>query len=176
MYLTKAESKSVNALRPLERKICFGLAAWAAIYMTFLHFNPLPKYDVAAPWKLAVMLVTAALFVLAALKTNRLVASMAGLLCVYIPAVEGPARSSQFFLPSVPLLALMMWLSFRISGDRRKLTEQKAASGDFGVDPRTRAAQERRAKKAGTTVSEDSTGRPLAPPSKRYTPPKAKKP
>ena len=175
VYLSREESKSINALQPKERKICFGLAAWASIYMTFFHFNPPKSYSVAPIWKLAVLLGAVALFVALAFKTNRLAASLGGLLCVYIPVVEGPARSSGYFLPSVPLLALMMWLSFRISGDRRKLTEAKAASGDFGVDPKRRATLDRKAKKSGTTVKEDSTGRVLAPASKRYTPPKAKK-
>ena len=131
-----------------ERKICFGLAAWAAIYMTFFHFNPPKGYDVAPIWKLAVMLGAVVVFVGFALKTNRLVASLGGLLCVYIRCGRsGP--SSGYFLPSVPLLALMMWLSFRISGDRRKLTEEKAASGDFGMDPRKRAELNRKAKKEG---------------------------
>ncbi len=176
VYLSKAESKSINALQPKERKICFGLAAWAAIYMTFFHFNPPKSYDVAPIWKLIVMYGAVAAFAAVAFKTNRLVASLGGLLCVYIPVVEGPARSSGFFLPSVPLLALMMWLSFKISGDRRKLTEEKAASGDFGMDPRKRAELDRKAKKSGATAAtEDATGRALAPASKRYTPPKTKK-
>lgn len=125
---------------------------------------------------LAAMLAAVVVFVLAAWKTNRLVASLGGLLCVYISTVEGAARSSQFFLPSLPLLALMLWLSFKISGDRRKLTEEKAASGDFGVHPGTRAQQDRKAKKSGSKATEDSTGRTIAPASKRYTPPKVKKP
>jgi hypothetical protein len=176
VYLSKEESKSINALQPKERKICFGLAAWAAIYMTFFHFNPPKGAEVAPIWKLFVLYGAVAAFVAAAYKTNRLVASLGGLLCVYIPVVEGTAQSSGYFLPSVPLLALMMWLSFKISGDRRKLTEEKAASGDFGIDPRTRAEQNRKAKKPGTTTAtEDATGRALAPASKRYTPPKAKK-
>ena len=175
VYLSKAESKSVNAVKPTERKVCLGLAAWAVLYMTVLHLSERGT-DAAHLWKLGVMLVVVGLFVFLALKSNRLAASLGGLLCVYIPTIEGPKTSALFFLPSVPLLALMMWLSFKISGDRRKLTEEKAARGDFGVDPRSRAQRDRKPKKVGASATQDSTGRAIAPASKRYTPPKAKKP
>jgi hypothetical protein len=173
VYLSKEESRSVNAVKPNERKICLGLALWAAIYMTVLHFHEKGS-AVGDLWKLGVMLAAVAAFVFLAMKTNRLAASLGGLLCVYVPVVEGAKSSALFFLPSLPLLALMMWLSFRISGDRRKLTEEKAARGDFGTDPRSRAASDRKVKK-GASKTEDSTGRVIAPASKRYTPPKAKK-
>ncbi len=163
----------MNALQPKERKICFGLAAWAAVYMTFLHFWR-TNNKASDLWKLGVLLAAVAVFVFLTMKTNRLAASLGGLLCVYIPVVEGTKNSAGFFLPSIPLLALMMWLSFRISADRRKLTEAKAASGDFGVDPVRQKQLDRQAKKNGTALVEDSTGRQIAPASKRYTPPKAK--
>ena len=165
VFLSKEENKAVNALRPLERKGCYVLAAYVAISVTLIQ-NHLHGFAADQLWKLGVSLALAAALVAAARFSNRLIAGVAALLCVY-----GPAWG-KFVIAAVPLFAVMLYFTFKISGDRRKMIDQRIERGDYGVDPRTAARQSRKGKETATA---DSTGRSMAPASKRYTPPKAKK-
>ena len=60
-------------------------------------------------------------------------------------------------------------MMFRQSGDRRKLMDARAASGDIAPLP-----ERRRKDTSAPTV--DATGRAIPLPSKRYTPPKYRPP
>ena len=167
MFLSKEENKAINALRPIERNGCYVLAGYVAVCVTVIQHS-LHGFAADQLWKLGVSLALAGALVAAARFSNRLVAGVAALLCVY-----GPAWG-KYVIAAVPLFAVMLFFTFRISGDRRKRIDERIAQGDYGVDPRTVARQSRKAK-ANETATADSTGRSIAPPSKRYTPPKAKK-
>ena len=142
------------------------LAAYVAICVTLIQ-NKVHGFAADQLWKLGVSLALAAGLVAAARFSNRLVAGIAALLCVY-----GPAWG-KYVIAGVPLFAVMLFFTFRISGDRRKKIDEHIESGDYGVDPRTAARKSRKAK-GNETATADSTGRSMAPASKRYTPPKAK--
>ncbi len=58
-----------------------------------------------------------------------------------------------------------------MSNARRRIMKERAEAGDFG-DPR---AEARAARAKAPTATSTADGRPVAPPSKRYTPPKAAK-
>ena len=167
VFLSKEENKAVNALRPIERNGCYVLAAYVAVCVTLIQYK-LHHFAADQLWKLGVSLALAAALVAAARFSNRLVAGIAALLCVY-----GPAWG-KYVIAAVPLFAVMLFFTFRISGDRKKKIDEHIQSGNYGVDPRSVARQSRKAK-GNETATADSTGRSIAAASKRYTPPKAKK-
>jgi hypothetical protein len=75
-------------------------------------------------------------------------------------------------LLAYPFLALVMYLMLKQGKDRRKFIAARIESGEHdgtkGHTPRTRS------KKPDPVATEQPNGRPVAPQSKRYTPPKAK--
>lgn len=153
-------------LQPMERNILYLAAAYCATAMVLIHVYTRGTEKV---WWLGISLALVGAFVALTWRTNRMFAGIGAILCVY-----GPAWG-KYVIFGTPLFGLMLWLTFRISTDRRKLIEARMARGDYGIDPRTAAEQARKAKKAGTAATQTVSGKPLAPPSKRYTPPKTKK-
>jgi hypothetical protein len=171
VFLSKEENREVHRLRPLERKIAFGLAAYAAIASSIIHFNQQGTSTVHL-WKWTVLMVAAIFFAFAAWRTNRIVVGLGALVCVYLPVVEGAKVASVFFLPLAPLYVFMVWLFvFKINKDRKAATQARIERGDLGTDYRTASRQSRSSTPTATT---DAAGRALATKSKRYTPPKAK--
>ena len=167
MFLSREENKGVNALRPLERVACYALAAYVAVCVVLIqqHVNGFATDQL---WKLIVSLILAVMLAVAGRFGNRLFAGIAGVVCVY-----GPAWN-KYVIAATPLFGLMLFFTFRISKDRRRITDARIASGDLGVDPRT-AARQSRNKKGKETATADASGRALASASKRYTPPKVKR-
>ena len=170
VFLSKEENREVHRLRPLERKLAFGLAAYAAIVSSIIHFYQQGSSTVHL-WKWTVLMVSAIFFAFAAWRSNRIVVGLGALICVYLPVVEGAKVASAFFLPLAPLYVFMVWLFvFKINKDRKAATQARIERGDLGADPRTVSRQSRTTQTATT----DAAGRALATKSKRYTPPKAK--
>ncbi len=171
VILSKEENREVHRLRPLERKIAFGLAAYSAVASTIIHFNQQGTETVHL-WKWSVLMVAAMFFAFAAWRTNRIVVGLGALVCVYLPVVEGAKVASVFFLPLAPLYVFMVWLFvFKINKDRKIATQARIERGDLGTVHRSPSRQSRGATPTATT---DAAGRALATKSKRYTPPKAK--
>jgi hypothetical protein len=171
VYLSKEENREVHRLRPLERKIAFGLAAYSAVASSVIHFNQRGT-ETEHLWRWSVLMVAAMFFAFAAWRTNRIVVGLGALVCVYLPVVEGAKVASVFFLPLAPLYVFMVWLFvFKINKDRKAATTARIERGDLGTDYRTASRQSRN---TGATATTDSAGRALATKSKRYTPPKAK--
>ena len=166
VYLNREETKQTMRLLPFERKILYLAAAYCATAMVLIHAY---TRGMEKLWWLGISLALVGVFVALTWRTNRMFAGIGAILCVY-----GPAWG-RYVIFGTPLFGLMLWLTFRISTDRRKLIDARIRSGEYGVDPRTAADQARKAKKAGTTATQTVTGKPLAPASKRYTPPKVKK-
>lgn len=166
VYLNREETKQTMRLQPMERNILYLAAAYCAVAMVLIHAYTRGTEKL---WWLGVSLALVGAFVALTWRTNRMFAGIGAIMCVY-----GPAWG-RYVIFATPLFGLMLWLTFRISTDRRKRIDDRINRGDFGVDPRTAADQARKAKKAGTTATQTVSGKPLAPPSKRYTPPKAKK-
>ena len=167
VFLSREENKSINALRPLERVACYALAAYVAVCVLLIQ-NHVNGFATSQLWKLIVSLLLAVLLAVAGRFGNRLFAGIAGVVCVY-----GPAWN-KYVIAATPLFGLMLFFTFRISNQRRRLTEERLARGDLGVDPRT-AARQTRNSKGKETATADASGRALASASKRYTPPKAKR-
>ena len=165
MFLDREETKQTMRLKPIERNVAYVAAAYCAVAMTLIQVF---TRGMDRLWWLGISLTLVAAFVALTWRTNRMFAGIGAILCVY-----GPAWG-KFVIFGTPLFALMLWLTFRISSDRRKLIEDRTSRGDYGVDPRTAADTARKAKKAGTAATETVSGKPLAPASKRYTPPKQK--
>ncbi len=173
VFLSKEENREVHRLRPLERKLAFGLAAYSAIVSTIIHFQQQGSSTVHL-WKWSVLMVSAIFFAFAAWRSNRIVVGLGALICVYLPVVEGAKVASVFFLPLAPLYVFMVWLFvFKINKDRKAATQARIERGDIGIDPRRASRQSRSSTPTATT---DSAGRALATKSKRYTPPKVKPP
>ncbi len=165
VYLDREETKQTMRLKPFERKILYVAAAYCAVAMTLVQAY---SRGMERLWWLGISYALIAAFVLLTWRTNRMFAGIGAILCVY-----GPAWG-QYVIFATPLFGLMLWLTFRISTDRRKLIDERIQRGDYGVDPRTAADRARKAKKSGTVATETATGKPLATASKRYTPPKSK--
>lgn len=153
-------------LKPFERNLLYAAAAYCAIAMTLIHAY---TRGMDRLWWLGISYALVAVFIVLTWRTNRMFAGIGAIICVY-----GPAWG-RYVIFATPLFGLMLWLTFRISTDRRAMIDDRISRGDYGVDPRTAAEQARKAKKAGGTVATETTaGKPLAPASKRYTPPKSK--
>jgi hypothetical protein len=165
VYLDREETKQTMRLKPMERNVAYVAAAYCAVAMTLIQIF---VRGTDRLWWLGISFLLVAAFAVLTWRTNRMFAGIGAILCVY-----GPAWG-KYVIFGTPLFALMLWLTFRISSDRRKMIEDRTARGDFGVDPRTAADQARKAKKTGTAATETVSGKALAPASKRYTPPKQK--
>ena len=166
VYLDREETKQTMRLKPFERNLLYAAAAYCAIAMTLVHAYTRGTEKL---WWLGISYALVAVFAVLTWRTNRMFAGIGAIICVY-----GPAWG-QYVIFATPLFGLMLWLTFRISTDRRALIDDRTRRGDYGVDPRTAAEQARKAKKAGASVAtETATGKALAPASKRYTPPKSK--
>lgn len=152
-------------LRPMERNILYVAAAYCAVSMTLIQVY---VRGTERLWWLGISLVLVGALIVLTWKTNRMFAGIGAILCVY-----GPAWG-KYVIFATPLFALMLWLTFRISTDRRRMIDDRTKRGDYGVDPRTAAELARKAKKMGTVATQTTAGKPLAPASKRYTPPKSK--
>lgn len=171
VFLSREENREVNALKPFERKVLYGLAAYATVCLVMIQF--LDRGDTTTSgkllhpwWHLAISLVLVAVFVSATRFGNRFFAGIGAMAVVY-----GPTWGTRFVF-AAPLFAVMLWMTLRISNDRRRIIEERIARGDLGVDPRTAA---RRRREASEQATSDSTGKAVASASKRYTPPKARK-
>jgi peptidoglycan/LPS O-acetylase OafA/YrhL len=172
VFLSRDETKAINAARPKERLIGKLLAIYAEIVSVAIHLRENGTAN-AHIWKLGVLVFAGVLFFVLSMKGNRLLIGLGALLCVYIPMVEGPKISPLFFFFLIPLYAFMMYLAlFKISSDRRKAIDARIKSGDYGTNPRF--AGKASSSATAATAQTDAAGRSIAPASKRYTPPKAK--
>lgn len=167
VYLSKEENKEVRRLRPLEKAVAYGLSVYVIIGMTLILWK---KYDFASKelWRLAVAAGFAIALCLAARFTDRFFVGLAAMACVYL------VPWGKYFVYGVPLLILMGIVMFQISRQRQAIITDRIARGDYGIDPRT-AARIAREQKNNPQATTDSSGRALAPKSKRYTPPKGSK-
>jgi len=171
VFLSREENKQVNALKPFERRVLYALAAYATACLLLVQFldrdvttssgRPLHPW-----WHLVVSLALVVGFVAATRFGNRFFGGIGAMAVVY-----GPTWGTRFVF-AAPLFAVMLWMTLRISNDRRRIIEERVARGDLGVDPRTAA---RRRREAESTATSSTSGKALPPASKRYTPPKARK-
>jgi membrane protein implicated in regulation of membrane protease activity len=99
--------------------------------------------------------------------SSRIGLSIAAVAVVMWISVGWPTYS----LVAYPLLALMLYLMLAMSNARRRIMKERIDAGDF-ADPRSEARAARAAGRA-TKATNTPDGRPIATPSKRYTPPKA---
>jgi hypothetical protein len=153
--LRPEEIRETNRLTSLERKIGFGLALYGPA-ATVLSVQLGDSVKSGTTW-IVVAALLGAVYAFCAKRTNRMLLGLVGL-SFTIPMQSEP-------LLAYPFLGFMMFLMFRQSGERRKMMEAKAASGDIGPAPVRR-------RKEPEAPAVDGTGRAIPLPSKRYTPPK----
>lgn len=168
VFLSKADRKVVNALRPIEKLLGYATAAYAAISMLTIVLVSDLGFAGNNQWRLPIGLGFAAVLALFTRFTNRWLAGIGAIGLVY------GAPWGKSFLFAAPALGYFVWLNLRIFKDQKAKTAERALEGDYGMDPRSAAARDRRAK-TDERVKEDATGRTLASKSKRYTPPKVAK-
>lgn len=166
VYLSKEDRRDVNRIRPIEQKIGYLAAAYGLAALTAVTATSKSGFGGDTAWRFPLGAAFLVLFGVLLWKTNRWLAGIGAILTVY----GSPWGSMILF--AFPLLAYFVWLNIRIFRDQRQRIEERAAVGDFGVDPRS---VPRGRKKAEEKATQDATGRSLAPASKRYTPPKKKK-
>jgi hypothetical protein len=166
--LRPEEIKASNRLTPRDRKIGFIAAAFAAAMFVGVGLYDGFSTGEAASMSLGIGLAVG-MVILAWKFSSRIGLSLGAVACVMWLSVKWPTLS----LAAYPLLGFMLYLMLAMSNDRRKTIKHRIETGDL-ADPRTesRAA---RTKETAATVS-NADGRPVAPPSKRYTPPKPVKP
>jgi hypothetical protein len=168
VFLTKADRKVVNALKPVEKVAGLIVSFYGAV-MTFSLVALSPEgFSGTNRWRLPLGLALCAACAALAHFTNRWLVGIGAIGLVY-----GVPWSKWFFFALIPL-GYFVFLNMRIFRDQRAMTELRASEGNFGIDPRSEAARDRRSKK-DVRATEDAAGRSLAPASKRYTPPKAAK-
>ena len=156
----------MNRLRPIEKKIGFAAAGYAALAIAAITASSKDGFGGDTPWRFPLGIAFIAVFAVLLWKTNRWLSGIGAILTVY----GSPWGSYVLF--AFPVLAFFVWLNIRIFRDQRQRMEEKAAAGDFGVNPRD---VPRGRKKVDEKATQDATGRSLAPASKRYTPPTKKK-
>jgi hypothetical protein len=168
VYLSKTDRKAINTLRPIERTAAYFIAGYAAIAITIVVGASKLGFTGTNLWRLPLGIAICAAVAVLAWKTNRWLTGIGAILIVYgLPW-------SAYWLFAFPALGFFAWLNIRLYKDQRVKMDEKAAAGDYGISPRdvprgrAKAAKEEKA----TT---DASGKPLAPASKRYTPPKVAK-
>jgi hypothetical protein len=167
VFLSKEDRKEINRLRPIEKQIGWGAAAYGLAAITAITAKSKDGFGGGnTAWRYPLGIAICLLFALLVWKTNRWLSGIGAILAVY------GSPWSTLFLFAFPILAYFIWLNIRIFKDQRKRMDEKATAGDFGIDPRDIP---RGRKKVDEKATEDAMGRSLAPASKRYTPPKKKK-
>jgi hypothetical protein len=169
VYLSKEDRKEVNRLRPIEQRIGWGTAAYATaaiVAITAMSKGGFSGNADNPAWRFPLGLAFCLIFALLLWKTNRWLSGIGAILTVY----GSPWGNLVLF--AFPVLAFFVWLNIRIFKDQRQRMDEKAAAGDYGVDPRD---VPRGRKKMDEKATQDAMGRSLAAASKRYTPPKKKK-
>ena len=165
VYLSKADRKVINALKPIERTAAYLVAGYASVAITIVVAASKLGFSGNNVWRLPLGLAICAAVAALAWKTNRWLTGIGAILIVYgLPW-------SAYWLFAFPALAFFAWLNIRLYKDQRKRMDEKAAEGDYGISPRDMPRGKAKAEKATT----DASGRPLAAASKRYTPPKVAK-
>ena len=161
VILSREETRSTLVLTDRERQAGYALALYGVIALTLVLF----RGGVTHTEKLQFVIVAALgiLFPIVVSKGNRLWAGIAAMAWLI-----GPWQ--RVILAAYPFLIFWLWTFLKSQSARRKLTEAKAASGDYGKSRPTASAS--RSKRNQETVKVDSTGRTIAEPSRRYTPPK----
>jgi hypothetical protein len=169
VYLSKEDRKEVNRLRPIEQRIGWGTAAYATaaiVAITAMSKGGFSGNADNPAWRFPLGVAFCLIFALLLWKTNRWLSGIGAILTVY----GSPWGNLVLF--AFPVLAFFVWLNIRIFKDQRQRMDEKAAAGDYGVDPRD---VPRGRKKMDEKATQDAMGRSLAAASKRYTPPKKKK-
>jgi hypothetical protein len=169
--LRPEEIKASNRLSARDRKIGYAGAAYAAAMFAAVGVYQGFSKGEAASMSLGIGLAVG-MVVLAWKFSSRIGLSLGAVACVMWLSTKWPTLS----LAAYPLLGFMLYLMLAMSNDRRKTIKRRIEDGDL-ADPRSesRATREARAA-AGTSSATSVDGRPAAPPSKRYTPPKPVKP
>jgi hypothetical protein len=168
VFLSKEDRKSVNALKPIEKVLGYATALFAAVTMFTIVVLSEQGFEGANLWRLPLGIAFAALLAALAKFTNRWLAGIGAIAVVY----GGPWGRG--FIFATPVLAYFVWVNLRVYRDNKSMLATRMAEGNYGVDPRSAAARDRKGKK-DVRATEDASGRVLAPASKRYTPPKAAK-
>jgi hypothetical protein len=169
VFLSKEDRKEVNRLRPLEKQIGLGTAAYALAAITAITAKSTAGFggnSDSPVWRYPLGAAFCLLFAVLIWKTNRWLAGIGAILAVY------GSQWGTLILFAFPVLAFFVWLNIRIFKDQRKRMDEKAAAGEYGIDPRD---VPRGRKKIDEKATEDGIGRVLPPASKRYTPPKKRK-
>ena len=159
--LSRDEIRSTNKIQPLETKIAWVLAAYGTIGLIAVRSRAGFTGD---EWIIVAMAVAVgAAMALCAKYTNRIGTSMSAMAFVL------PPWWGTFALAGYPFLIFFGWLMLRQSSARRKLLDARIASGDLGRSPSARNRRDERR----PTDAVDATGKRIAEPSRRYTPPKS---
>jgi hypothetical protein len=161
--LRPEEIKRSNQLSSRDRKLGYLTALYGAIAFIGIGVHDGFKAGEAARMSLGVGLAIG-MAMIAWRFSSRIGLSIGAVAVVMWISVGWPTYS----LVAYPLLAFMLYLMLTMSNARRRMIKERIDAGDF-ADPRSEA----RAARAAATVTAAPDGRPVAAPSKRYTPPKA---
>lgn len=162
--LRPEEIKQSNQLTVRDRKLGYLTALYGAGAFVGIGVHNGFKAGEAARMSLGIGLAIG-MAMIAWKFSSRIGLSIGAVAVVMWISVGWPTYS----LVAYPLLGFMLYLMLTMSNTRRKMIKARIDSGDF-ADPRSEA---RAARAKGQTVTAAPDGRPIAPPSKRYTPPKA---
>ncbi len=170
--LRPEEVKLSNRLTPKEKLAGYGLAAFEVVALTIVSLDKGLTTDERVG--LLITLVGLALFGVCVRFTNRLGASLGGLgALLFWTTKNGSAKDLAYGFPKViyayPLIGFMLYLTFASARTRQKMMAERIANGDLVNAPTARKSTK------PDLATTDSSGKSLAPKSKRYTPPKAAK-
>lgn len=174
--LSPDELRLTGRLKPIERKIAWAIAAGSSILLVVAWLDVgLDKKQLGTTGGVVMAggILANVLLALVARGRSRLIVGVVAMLNVFcFPGVKGSPAYYQ--LASYPSLLFLMFLTLRMSNDRRRAMEAKIARGGTDLPASERPAPRKRRKGAAEASAEDETAatRPVAPPSKRYTPPK----
>ena len=159
VILSRQDTRSTLVLTDRERQGGYALTVYGVIALTLIQLqNGLTNDE---KLKFLVVAGLAVLLPFALTKGNRLWAGIAAM-----SWLVGPWN--RLVLAAYPFLIFWLWTFFKSQSARRKLMDAKAAVGDFS-NPRAASS---RSRGKPETVKVDGTGRTIAEPSRRYTPPK----
>ena len=148
-----------------ERQAGYALTVYGVIALTLIQF----KDGLTNNEKLAFLVVgaLAVMFALAITKTNRLWAGVAGM-----SWLAGPWH--RLVLAAYPFLIFWLWTFLKSQTARKKIMDARAAAGEYGAPRASSSSGSGRARKGSSEPTVSATGRAIAEPSRRYTPPKRK--
>jgi hypothetical protein len=163
------EIKRSNRLTPRDRLIGYIAALYGAAVFVIIGVNGGFEKNESARMSLGIGLAVGMAII--AWKFSSRISLSLGAVSMVMWITVGWQRDTLAGLLAYPILGFMLYLMLTMSNTRRRIIKERIDAGDFG-DPRAEARAARTAGTRAPSATSTPDGRPTAPPSKRYTPPK----